>query len=112
MEIPELEARLDEFAALRGWQQHHLPRSIMLALTKEVGELAELLQWVPDSEVDRWIRDDANAQDMADEIADVFIYLHYLARSINTDLAEAVKHKLEVNATKYPATKDNASCAE
>lgn len=104
MELPELEAKLDEFAALRGWQQHHLPRSIMLALTKEVGELTELLQWVPDSEVDRWIHEDANAQDMADEIADVFIYLHYLARSMRIDLTQAVINKLELNSAKYPPT--------
>lgn len=106
MDLTELEAKLDEFAAARGWQQHHLPRSLMLALTKEVGELTELLQWTPDSDVDRWMNQDKNAQAMADEIADVFIYLHYLARATKIDLMQSVKHKLEVNAAKYPPTKE------
>lgn len=35
MELSELDAKLDEFAAARGWQQHHLPRSLMLARTGE-----------------------------------------------------------------------------
>lgn len=112
MELPELEATLDEFAAVRGWQQHHLPRSLMLALTKEVGELTELLQWTPDSDVDRWLSHDENAQNMADEIADVFIYLHYLARSTKIDLTQAVRHKLEMNAAKYPPTKESSPCPE
>lgn len=104
MELPELEEKLDQFAAARGWQQHHLPRSLMLALTKEVGELTELLQWTPDSEVEGWMSHDENSQNMADEIADVFIYLCYLARSTKIDLTQAVMHKLEVNATKYPSS--------
>lgn len=107
-----MEATLDAFAAARGWQAHHLPRSLMLALTKEVGELTELLQWTPDSEVEGWMSHDENAQKMADEIADVFIYLHYLAHSTGVDLTQAVKHKLEANAVKYPPTKESPPCLE
>lgn len=112
MDLPALESSLDQFADARGWHQHHHPRSLMLAMTKEVGELNELLQWTPDSDVDKWLRDDGNRKRMADEIADVFIYLHYLARVTKIDLAHAVENKIEANATKYPVIGENASCSE
>ena len=33
------------FARARDWDQFHTPRNILLALTGEVGELAEIFQW-------------------------------------------------------------------
>jgi NTP pyrophosphatase (non-canonical NTP hydrolase) len=35
---------LRDFAAARDWDQYHTPRNLLLALTGEVGELAELFQ--------------------------------------------------------------------
>ncbi len=35
---------LRAFAAARDWDQYHTPRNLLLALTGEVGELAELFQ--------------------------------------------------------------------
>eukprot|EP01043_Picozoa_sp_COSAG02_P000513 COSAG02_NODE_9_length_59728_cov_36.104714_36_plen_199_part_00 len=40
--LRELQA---EFARERDWDQFHTPRNILLALTGEVGELAEIFQW-------------------------------------------------------------------
>jgi dCTP diphosphatase len=47
--LEELRQRLARFAAEREWEQYHTPRNLMLALTGEVGELAELFQWRGDA---------------------------------------------------------------
>jgi len=63
-----------EFAAARHWQPFHTPRNLMLALTGEVGELAEIFQWKTDG------------------LADV----------TGVDLNAAVADKLQKNTRKYP----------
>ncbi|WP_104181708.1 nucleotide pyrophosphohydrolase [Arthrobacter sp. B0490] len=93
---------LASFAARRNWGVHHLPRSVLLALVREVGEAAELLQWVPDNQVSHWLDSDDNRDRFAGELADVSIYLHYLAQSTGVDLDEAVAHKIRVNEQRFP----------
>lgn len=102
MNYQQLGRDLDAFARARGWQVHHLSRSLLLALTKEVGEAAELLQWVPDDQVDGWFEESENREKFAGELADVLIYLHYLSRSAGVDLEQAVAHKIELNETRFP----------
>ncbi|CAD7954234.1 unnamed protein product [Amoebophrya sp. A25] len=41
---------LREMVRLRDWEQFHTPRNLILALTGEVGELAELFQWRGDDQ--------------------------------------------------------------
>jgi hypothetical protein len=40
---------LEGFAVARDWAQFHTPRNLVMALTGEVGELAELFQWKGDA---------------------------------------------------------------
>ncbi len=41
-----IQARLQAFRDEREWQEFHDPRSLTLALTAEVGELAQALAWM------------------------------------------------------------------
>ncbi len=43
--LQSLRERQAAFARARDWDQFHTPRNILLALTGEVGELAEIFQW-------------------------------------------------------------------
>lgn len=36
-----------QFTVERDWEQFHDPKSLVLALVGEVGELSELFQWLP-----------------------------------------------------------------
>lgn len=76
----------------------------MLALVGEVGELAELLQWRSDDEVARELADDHGAlrARLADEAADVLLYLTRLADVCGIDLAEAGHAKLDRNHSRFP----------
>jgi len=74
--IPELTASIVAFATEREWAKYHKPRSLLLALQGELGELAELFQWRED-------RDGTIGREALDkigqELADVTIYLLRLA---------------------------------
>src|ERR1700727_2455377 len=45
-DLGELRERMRQFSAERDWGQFHDPKSVLLALVGEVGELAELFQWL------------------------------------------------------------------
>jgi dCTP diphosphatase len=97
-----LEEALEAFAAARDWRQFHSPKNLVMALTGEVGELAEVFQWM--SEEDSWSAAVApgTAQAVREELADVMLYLVRLASVLKVDLDGAVRHKLAANALKYP----------
>ena len=96
-------AALQRFADERDWQPFHTPRNLMLALTGEVGELAEIFQWLTDDEAARLADDPARYTHLQEEIADVLLYLVRLASVMQVDLNQAVADKLVKNAIKYPA---------
>ncbi|GKY94739.1 dCTP pyrophosphatase 1-like [Mayamaea pseudoterrestris] len=81
--LPELTAAIRRFATERSWSKYHLPRSLLLALLGELGELAELFQWSKDEAqpLSPELVDKAGQ-----EIADVTIYLIRLADVCGIDM--------------------------
>ena len=108
MNIKEIQKKLRKFAKERDWEQFHSPKNLAMALSGEVGELAEIFQWLSEEESKKL--SDKDLQLAKEEIADIFIYLLRLSTKLNIDLEEAVNEKLEINATKYPVdlARDNA----
>lgn len=103
LDVSALEAALQRFADARDWNGFHTPRNLVLALTGEVGELAELFQWLTDEQAERIARDPATARAVRDELADVLMYLVRLSTVLGVDLDAAVREKIAANAVKYPA---------
>ncbi len=101
IDTTRLEAVLAEFARARDWDQFHNPRNLLLALTGEVGELAEIFQWKTDAQAEA-IMDTQEAEHVRQEVADVFLYLMRIAMVLGIDLDTAVRNKIEMNAKKYP----------
>jgi NTP pyrophosphatase (non-canonical NTP hydrolase) len=91
---------LEQFASDRDWHPFHTPRNLVLALTGEVGELAEIFQWLTDDQAKNL--PPADQVHLQEEIADVLLYLVRLASIMKIDLNQAVVDKLEKNALKYP----------
>lgn len=103
LNLTPLQAQLRAFAQARGWEPHHTPRNLLLALVGEVGELAEILQWRSDAGLATLAQDDpAEWVHLGEELADVQIYLARLADVLGVDMAAAVADKLAKNARKYP----------
>ena len=101
-ELHELRDRMRHFTDERGWAQFHDPKSLLLALVGEVGELAELLQWLPVDEAHIRLQSEPLSTRVAEEVSDVFLYLVRLADVLNIDLAQAAAHKLEAAAERFP----------
>lgn len=101
-EFQEIRDRLREFAAARDWEQFHTPRNLALALCGEAGELAAELQWVSDAEVPGQLRDEAARARIADEAADVLLYLVRFADVCGIDLPTEAYAKIDRNEARFP----------
>jgi dCTP diphosphatase len=100
-DLADLTARMRAFTEARDWAQFHDLKSLTLALTGEVGEVAELVQWLPASAA-REVSDDGLRERLGEELADVLLYLVRLADVAGVDLrAEALK-KLARNESRFP----------
>ena len=90
------------FTQERGWQQFHDPKSLALALVGEVGELAELLQWLPADEAVELLSTEPRQTRIAEEMADVLLYLVRLADVVGVDLGAATFAKLNAARDRFP----------
>ena len=100
-ELQVLQQRLAAFAAARDWDQFHSPKNLAMALSVEVAELVEELQWLTEQqsrELDAERRERVRL-----ELADVFIYLLRLTDKLGVDLLRAAEDKIALNEKKYPA---------
>jgi NTP pyrophosphatase (non-canonical NTP hydrolase) len=90
------------FTEARDWARFHDPKSLALALVGEVGELAELLQWVRHEDQGTMVREQPLHDRLAEEMSDVLLYLLRLADVVGVDLAEAAAAKLRSNEERFP----------
>ena len=95
--------RMRVFTSERDWDQFHDPKSLVLALVGEVGELAELLQWLPADEAANLADQQPLNARLGEEISDVLIYLVRLADVCGVDLARAVDQKMAAADARFPA---------
>jgi NTP pyrophosphatase (non-canonical NTP hydrolase) len=102
LETQRLEEALLQFARDRDWEQHHAPRNLLMALVGEVGELAEIFQWLTDAQAAEAMQQPDTARHIGEEMADVMMYLVRLASVLGVDLDAAVRDKLVSNARTYP----------
>ncbi len=99
-DLDDLTVRMREFTVARDWSRFHDLKSLTLALTGEVGEVAELVQWLPAEQA--VTADDDLRERLGEELADVLLYLLRLADVAEIDLgAEALK-KLARNESRFP----------
>nr|WP_217435152.1 nucleotide pyrophosphohydrolase [Pseudomonas aeruginosa] len=105
VDVRQLAAALERFAAERNWAQFHSPKNLVMALTGEVGELSEIFQWMDEEQSKDAARHPDTAQAVQDELADVLMYLVRLASVLGVDLDAAARQKLEQNNRKYPVEK-------
>eukprot|EP00917_Polyrhabdina_sp_WS-2016_P026524 GHVP01056936.1.p1 GENE.GHVP01056936.1~~GHVP01056936.1.p1 ORF type:complete len:483 (-),score=78.45 GHVP01056936.1:1098-2429(-) len=98
--LESLEHDLQMFVREREWEKYHTPKNLILALMGEVGEIAELFQWLDDQEVKRLL--EKRIEYVKDELADIFFYLLRLSHACGVDIIEASKEKLVKNQRKYP----------
>jgi len=106
-ELEELRIRIANFAKERDWDQFHSPKNLAMALIVEAGELLEHFQWLKQSESFELSEDKLEA--VAEELADILVYLVRIADQLDIDLISATARKIESNESKYPADKVRGS---
>lgn len=106
-EIESLVLALRDFARARDWEQFHSPKNLAAALAVEASELLEHFQWLTE-EQSRQLADDKKAK-VAEEVADVLLYLLQLSDKLGIDPLDAAQAKLQANACKYPVDRARGS---
>jgi len=102
LNLSALQATLRQFAAERDWQAFHTPKNLAMALMVEAAELAEIFQWMTPEQSQAAHTDLVVQEQIADEVADVLLYLMQIADHTAVDLKGAVGRKLIKNAKKHP----------
>ena len=111
-ELDTLQGLVNRFAELRDWDQFHSVKNLLLALVGEIGEVAEIIQWRSDVELQSFLSTPAGHARISEEIADVFIYLMRLAEKAGVDLAASTFAKLLDNERKYPVEESFGNSAK
>lgn len=93
MELETLTRAMYEFVESQGWlaedsPKQQTPRNLAISLVLEASEVLEHFQWEEQP---------AKTEELADELADVMLYLMQLASFSGIDLGEAVLNKLQKN---------------
>jgi NTP pyrophosphatase (non-canonical NTP hydrolase) len=96
MDISELTKKMDAFVKTKGWyltgsSRPQTPRNLAISLSLESCEVLEHFQWAED------IKD---RDELANELADVALYLFQLASVAGVDLEKAILEKLDINAAR------------
>ena len=105
--LAALQERLRAFAQARDWEQFHSPKNLAMALIVETAELVEHFQWL--TETQSYALDADKREQVALELADIFIYLVRLADRLDIGLLEAAERKSALNELRYPADKVRGS---
>jgi len=96
--------RIINFRDQRNWKQFHTIKDLLLGLNIEVSELQELVLWKNEKEIQS-----IDKEIIQDELADIFIFLTYIAEHFDIDLLSAVESKIDKNGKKYPVDKSYGS---
>lgn len=104
MEIKELEEVIINFRDERDWKQFHSLKDLLIGMNIEVSELSELFLWKTQNQIS-----DVPKGKIENELADIYIFLNYLAKHFCIDLEKAVLDKIEINGKKYPVSKSYGS---
>jgi len=99
-ELHFLRDKLRLFAKVRNWDQFHTPKNLSMALMVEVAELMEHFQWLTALESENLTVE--KKQEIADELADILLYLVRISDKLNVELLPTALSKMEKNALKYP----------
>lgn len=108
--LPSLQAvkeRVRAFAQARDWEQFHSPKNLAMALIVEAAELVEHFQWLTEAQSHALPAD--KREQVALELADIFIYLVRIADRLDIDLLDAAARKIAINEVRYPADKVRGS---
>ena len=100
--LNEMKTFIQDFSDARGWRKDQNAKDLVMALTVEAAELAEIFMWLHSDEADSIKDDEREFEHLKEEVADVFWYLCRICEHFEINLSKAVEDKAVKNAEKYP----------
>ena len=95
-EIKNILNKLIKFRDERNWKQYHTPENLAKSISIEANELLENYQWG---------NENADINNIKEEVADIFSYLLMLCEELDIDLLGVTNKKISSNEKKYPVDK-------
>lgn len=104
-EITRLKQKAIEFRDARNWERYHSLKNLAMGLSIEAAELQELFLWKDDVEASAFLVSEDGRRRVSEELADVMLFVLYIAHAAGIDVSLAVESKIKLNAEKYPVEK-------
>lgn len=95
----EINREFRALAEINNWRSYHTPKNLAAAVAVEASELLAEFQWLTPEE-SRTL-DAQQKSNVADEVADVIMYLTELCAQLDIDMADAVETKIEKNKQRF-----------
>lgn len=96
---------IKQFRDERDWAQFHNPKDMASALSIECSELQEIFLWKNNNEIEEYVKDTKNIEEISDELGDIFSFAIELADNLGIDIEKAVLNKMKKSRKKYPIEK-------
>ena len=93
--MEDIKNKILKFRDDRDWKQFHTPENLSKAISIEASELLEHFLW----------NNEFNKEEVCDELADVMIYCIMMSDTLNININDIIKNKLNKNNKKYPMEK-------
>ena len=107
--INDLVAEIIEFRDKRDWSKFHSIENLLLGLNIECSELQEIFLWKLNQGDNIEVDHSDLKSKVSDELADIFIFLSYIAHQFEINLSKAIDQKLLKTKAKYPIEKSFGS---
>lgn len=99
LSITNINREFRSLAVINGWQAYHTPKNLAAAVAVEASELLAEFQWLT-AEDSKLLNPQQKSQ-VADEVADVIMYLTELCVQLDINMADAIKTKIDKNKQRF-----------
>ncbi len=108
MNLDQIAEKVAAFRDARDWKKFHSPKEMLLSLTIEVAELAEIFRFKSDLEISNIVNE--KRAEISDELADILYWVVIISKDMGISLEEAFLAKMQKNEIRYPVelSKGNA----
>lgn len=100
-DLLEIITEIKKFRDERDWKQFHDSKNLAICLNIDSAELLETFLWKKS--------EDANIEQVKNELADVFYSAFLLADNYGFDVKDMILNKLKINEIRYPIDKSRGS---
>jgi len=97
--VTQINGEFRALAVLNSWQAYHTPKNLAAAVAVEASELLAEFQWL--TAEDSKALDSHQKAQVADEVADVFMYLTELCAQLEINMGDAIQTKITKNKQRF-----------